>query len=119
SLSVAADDRPPPNRRRTAGPMATSNRSRSQTRQSRAEPAKPQERTLGRSAWEWTKSLFIGFLLFLVIRTFVIQTWTVISGSMEDTLLVVDSLVLNKSASGATVPGPAMHLTACTTPPHG
>ncbi|HEU5208512.1 MAG TPA: S26 family signal peptidase, partial [Longimicrobiales bacterium] len=96
--------------------MATSNRNRSQTKQSRPPTAQQQERTLGRSAWEWTKSLFIGFLLFLVIRTFVIQTWTVISGSMEDTLLVGDFLVLSKSAYGATVPGTEMTLPGYTTP---
>jgi len=99
--------------------MATSNRSRSQTRQSRSEPVQAQERTIGRSAWEWTKSLFIGFLLFLVIRTFVIQTWTVISGSMEDTLLVGDFLVLSKSAYGATVPGTDFTLPGYTTPSFG
>src|SRR5690606_20654875 len=96
--------------------MATSNRNRSQSKQSRPATAQQQERTLGRSAWEWTKSLFIGFLLFLVIRTFVIQTWTVISGSMEDTLLVGDFLVLSKSAYGATIPGTDETLPGYTTP---
>ncbi|MGH7443409.1 MAG: S26 family signal peptidase, partial [Longimicrobiales bacterium] len=87
--------------------MATSRKNRPGAAKKAPAPApEPQpERTLGRSAWEWTKSLFIGFLLFLVIRTFVIQTWTVISGSMEDTLLVGDFLVLSKSAYGATIPG--------------
>jgi signal peptidase I len=99
--------------------MATSNRNRSQSKQSRPATAQQQERTLGRSAWEWTKSLFIGFLLFLVIRTFVIQTWTVISGSMEDTLLVGDFLVLSKSAYGATIPGTDVTLPGYTTPDRG
>lgn len=47
----------------------------------------------------------MGFLLFLVLRTFIIQTFTITSGSMEGTLLVGDFLVLSKSAYGATVPG--------------
>ena len=55
--------------------------------------------------WEWTKSLLMGFLLFLVLRTFLIQTFTITSGSMEGTLLVGDFLLLNKSAYGATIPG--------------
>lgn len=81
-------------------------------------PPQP-ERSFGRSAWEWTKSLFIGFLLFLVIRTFVIQTWTVISGSMESTLLVGDFLVLSKSAYGATIPGTAVTLPGYSDPERG
>ncbi len=99
--------------------MATSNRNRSQAKQPRPPEQKQPDRTIGRSAWEWTKSLFIGFLLFLVIRTFVIQTWTVISGSMEDTLLVGDFLVLSKSAYGATVPGTDVTLPGYTTPERG
>lgn len=101
--------------------MATSNRNRPQASKKKpAEAPDPKtERTLGRSAWEWTKSLFIGFLLFLVIRTFVIQTWTVISGSMEDTLLVGDFLVLSKSAYGATIPGTEVTLPGYSAPTRG
>lgn len=67
----------------------------------------PQEEKAGAGhvAWEWIKSGIIGFLIFLVVRTFLIQTFTIVSGSMEGTLLVGDFLVLNKSAYGATVPG--------------
>jgi signal peptidase I len=61
-------------------------------------------------AWEWIKSAIIGFLIFIVVRTFLIQTFTIVSGSMEGTLLVGDFLVLNKSAYGAMVPGTQMKL---------
>jgi signal peptidase I len=63
------------------------------------------KRTASQVTWEWLKSLFMGFVLFLVLRTFLIQTFTITSGSMEGTLLVGDFLVLSKSAYGATVPG--------------
>ena len=72
--------------------------------------ALPPKRTAGQVAWEWTKSLFLGFLLFIVLRTFLIQTFTITSGSMEGTLLVGDFLVLSKSAYGATVPGTEFQL---------
>lgn len=76
---------------------------------------KPQKQQAGTSAggtaMEWLKSAVIGFLIFLVVRTFLIQTFTIVSGSMEGTLLVGDFLVLNKSAYGAQVP-----LTAATLP---
>ena len=55
-------------------------------------------------AWEWLKSGLVGFGLFIVVRTFLIQTFAIVSGSMEGTLLVGDFLVLNKVAYGATVP---------------
>ncbi|MEX0906997.1 MAG: signal peptidase I [Gemmatimonadota bacterium] len=67
--------------------------------------APEQEQSAGQVAWEWVKSGIIGFVIFLVVRTFLIQTFTIVSGSMEGTLLVGDFLVLNKSAYGATVPG--------------
>ncbi|CAN5885920.1 signal peptidase I [soil metagenome] len=63
------------------------------------------QQSAGNTAWEWIKSAMIGFLIFLVVRTFLIQTFTIVSGSMEGTLLVGDFLVLNKSAYGASVPG--------------
>jgi signal peptidase I len=61
-------------------------------------------------ALEWVKSGVIGFLIFVVVRTFLIQTFTIVSGSMEGTLLVGDFLVLNKSAYGAMVPGTGVKL---------
>jgi signal peptidase I len=67
-------------------------------------------------AWEWIKSGIIGFLIFLVVRTFLIQTFTIVSGSMEGTLLVGDFLVLNKSAYGASVPGTDAKLPGYATP---
>ena len=72
--------------------------------------AQEEKRGAGQVAWEWTKSLFMGFVLFLVLRTFLIQTFTITSGSMEGTLLVGDFLVLSKSAYGATVPGTEIQL---------
>jgi signal peptidase I len=73
----------------------------------------------GRVAWEWIKSGLIGFVIFLVVRTFLIQTFTIVSGSMEGTLLVGDFLVLNKSAYGATVPGIDMRLPGYDSPTRG
>jgi signal peptidase I len=70
----------------------------------------------GRNAVEWIKSIAIGFALFLVLRTFLIQTFRITSGSMEDTLLVGDFLVLSKSAYGAAVPGTDVKLPGYTRP---
>ena len=43
--------------------------------------------------------------LFFVIRTFLVQTYVITSGSMERTLLVGDMLVVNRLAIGSRIPG--------------
>lgn len=53
---------------------------------------------------EWVKSLGLAFVLFLVIRTFLIQAFKIPTGSMESTLLVGDFLLVNKLAYGAATP---------------
>ena len=80
-----------------------------------AQPSRPVTGVI----WEWTKSLAMGFVLFLILRTFLIQTFTITSGSMENTLLVGDFLVLSKSAYGATVPGTGVRLPGYTSPRRG
>lgn len=55
-------------------------------------------------ALEWAKSIGSAFLLFLIVRTFLIQTYVITSGSMENTLLVGDLLLLSRSAYGAEIP---------------
>jgi signal peptidase I len=95
------------------------------TRQQGTRPSAPrqtkqkEEQGAGHVAWEWVKSGIIGFLIFIVVRTFLIQTFTIVSGSMEGTLLVGDFLVLNKSAYGATVPGTGMKLPGYDEPGRG
>ena len=53
---------------------------------------------------EWVKSLGLAFVLFLIIRTFLVQAFKIPTGSMENTLLVGDFLLVNKLAYGATTP---------------
>ena len=54
--------------------------------------------------WEWAKVLPPSVLLFLVLRTFVVEAYKIPSGSMERTLLVGDFLLVNKGRYGAEVP---------------
>ncbi len=53
---------------------------------------------------ETIKSIAIAAVLFLIIRTFVLQTFFITSGSMMNTMLVGDFLVVNRAAIGAKVP---------------
>jgi signal peptidase I len=94
--------------------MTEKNRSRPQSASKQHD--RKEELSAGATAWEWLKSGLVGFLIFIVVRTFLLQTFTIVSGSMEGTLLVGDFLVLNKSAYGASVPGTAANLPGYDTP---
>ena len=73
----------------------------------------------GRWAWEWTKSILIAFSLFVLIRTFLVEAFRIPTGSMENTLLVGDFLLVNKAVYGAEVPGTHLRLPAFTQPRRG
>jgi len=53
---------------------------------------------------EWIKSGVIALVIFVIIRFFIFQTFVITSGSMENTLLVGDFLVVNRAAIGSRVP---------------
>ena len=69
-------------------------------------------KSLARTAWEWCRSVLVAFALFLIIRAFLVEAFTIPTASMENTLLVGDFLVVNKAVYGAEVPGTALHLPA-------
>ncbi len=56
------------------------------------------------SLWEGAKSLLLAFALFLLLRSFVIQNFVITSGSMIETLLVGDFLMVNRVALGSRIP---------------
>ena len=53
---------------------------------------------------DWTEALIIAAVLALIIRTFVVQAFKIPSGSMEDTLLIGDHLLVNKFIYGTQLP---------------
>lgn len=67
---------------------------------------------------EWVKSGVVALLLFLVIRTFLVQAFTIPSGSMEDTLLIGDYLMANNAIFGAKVPFTDLRVPAFREPQH-
>ena len=79
----------------------------------------PPPRTAGDVAWDWAKSIGAAVILFLVLRTFLVQTFVITSSSMEETLLVGDFLILSKLAYGPTVPFTEMRLPGYTDPEAG
>ena len=63
--------------------------------------AAPRRKSLVR---EYVEAIAIAILLALVIRTFVVQAFTIPSGSMMDTLLVGDYILVNKFLYGPELP---------------
>jgi len=53
---------------------------------------------------EWIKSIGAAVILFLILRTFLVQAYTIPSNSMENTLLVGDYLMANNAVFGAHIP---------------
>lgn len=53
---------------------------------------------------DWTEALIVAAILALIIRTFVVQAFKIPSGSMEDTLLIGDHLLVNKFIYGTSLP---------------
>ena len=80
------------------------------TRRKNAEKENPNSLT------EWTKSIGIAVGLFLVLRTFLVQTFVITSGSMEGTLLVGDMLVVNRVAIGSFIPGTGVRIPGYSSP---
>ena len=68
---------------------------------------------------EWAKSFTIAIVLFLFVRTFLVEAFKIPSGSMEKTLLVGDFLLVNKMVYGAEVPFTGKHLPAIRHPQRG
>jgi len=53
---------------------------------------------------DWTEALVVAGVLALIIRTLVVQAFKIPSGSMEDTLLIGDHLLVNKFIYGTHLP---------------
>ena len=71
------------------------------------------------SLLEWVKSIGIAIVLFLFLRTFIVQTFIITSGSMEETLLVGDMLVVNRLAMGSRIPGTGIRIPGYSSPHYG
>lgn len=74
-------------------------------RQRREAQGSAQSGAFKNEMWEWTKTLVLTVFFLVIIRLFLVQTFVITSGSMEDTLLVGDFLMVNRLALGTRIPG--------------
>ncbi|HET9888268.1 MAG TPA: signal peptidase I, partial [bacterium] len=65
------------------------------------------------------KTIVFAVLIALFIRTFLVQAFRIPSGSMEDTLLVGDFLLVDKITYGAKIPGTTLRLPGLRKPRRG
>jgi signal peptidase I len=82
-------------------------------------PPEPRRTRLARWFDSWMRSLGMALVLFLVIKTFLIEAFQIPSGSMEHTLLAGDFLFVNKAVYGAQIPGTSARLPGFDTPSRG
>jgi len=86
-------------------------------------PAPPRRRSVvgavARVVFDWAKSLSFALILFLLVRSFLVEAFKIPSGSMEGTLLVGDFLLVNKLVYGAEVPFTGKRLPAVRQPQRG
>jgi signal peptidase I len=74
------------------------------------EPRPAPDRFSGDWFLDWAKTLVFAAIIFLVFRTFLLATFVITSGSMENTLLVGDFLLVNKTSLGSPIPGTALRI---------
>src|SRR2546428_13403079 len=82
-------------------------------------PPEKRRSTLARWFDNWMRSLGMALVLFLIIRTFLIEAFQIPSGSMERTLLAGDFLFVNKARDGGQIPGTNARLPGFNTPNPG
>ena len=75
-----------------------------------AAPETPEATRAHSTAREWYESLLVAGIFVLFVRTFVVQTYQVPTGSMERTILVGDHLLVNKFAFAPRLPALARFL---------
>lgn len=68
---------------------------------------------------EWSEALIVAIVLALIIRTFVFQAFKIPSGSMLDTLLIGDHLLVNKFIFGTQIPFSDKRILALRSPERG
>ncbi len=76
----------------------------------------PRPKGFQNTAWEWTKSIAVALVIWVLVRSLLVEAFRIPSGSMENTLLIGDFLFVNKMLYGAEIPLTRKHLPAIREP---
>ena len=87
--------------------------------QARGTQSKGSMSPLARWLWENFKSLLGAVIIYLFVKTLLVEAYRIPTGSMIPTLLVGDWLFVNKLAYGPTIPFTNSHLPGYADPKHG
>ncbi len=82
-------------------------------------PASPDDPPFREALGEWIRAILVAVLIWLLLRTFLLEAFRIPSASMENTLLVGDFLFVNKAVYGAEVPWIHYRLPAFREPARG
>src|SRR5437764_9711554 len=82
-------------------------------------PIEKRQSRFGRWFDNWLRSVGMAVILFVIIKTFLLEAFQSPSGSMERTLLAGDFLFVNKAVYGAQIPGTKARLPGFESPRRG
>jgi len=81
-----------------------------------APPAPPPRKTLQEETIAWIKAIGAALLIWIVLRSFLVEAFRIPSASMENTLLVGDFLFVNKAIFGGELEIPLTGIHCCRLP---
>jgi signal peptidase I len=79
-------------------------------------PALPLKKTVAEEAKAWARAIGAAFLIWIVLRSFLVEAFRIPSASMENTLLIGDFLFVNKAVFGGELEIPLTGLKCCRLP---
>jgi signal peptidase I len=82
-------------------------------------PQPPEKKTLKEELIAWAKALGSALLIWIVLRSFLVEAFRIPSPSMENTLLVGDFLFVSKMTFGGELEIPVVNLHCCRLPGTG
>jgi len=82
-------------------------------------PPHPRPKTAKSEAIAWAKAIGVALLIWIVLRSFLVEAFRIPSASMENTLLVGDFLFVNKAVFGGELEIPVIGMHCCRLPSVG
>jgi len=82
-------------------------------------PPQPPRKTAREEAIAWLKAIGTALLIWIVLRSFLVEAFRIPSASMENTLLVGDFLFVNKAVFGGELEIPVTGIHCCRLPAFG